>query len=138
MWRRMGRLTVTVHTASVPADDEWAAYIAQVRDHLPLETQRGLVVSAGGSPNGAQRKMMIEQLDGAKVPIAILTNSLLMRSAATAVSWFNPQLKVFGPDDLERALSYLDLTSWERSETLRTVAEFQNKLQLYVANPPRA
>lgn len=130
----MGRLTVAVHTDMLPADDEWAAYIAQVRDHLPLEEQRGLAISAGGSPNGKQRKMMTDQLGGAKVPFAILTNSMLMRSASTAVSWFNPQLKVFGPNDLEQAIAYLQLTSWERSETLRTVADFQDKLGIHVAN----
>lgn len=134
----MGRLTVTVHTDAVPADDEWAKYISGVHDHLPLEAQRGLVVSAGGGPNGRQRRMMVDALENAKVPFAILTNSLLMRSAATAVSWFNPYLKVFGPDDLEKAIAYLDLTAWERTETLRSVGEFEHKLGVRIANWPRA
>lgn len=133
----MGRLSVTVHTHYAPADDEWAAYIGQVRDYLPLEAQRGIVVSAGGSPNGTQRKMMIEKLQGAKVPIAIISNSWLMRSAATAVSWFNPQLKVFGPDDLEEAVKYLDLSSWERTEAMLTIADFQNRLDVQIANVPQ-
>lgn len=132
-WRRMGRFTVTVHTADVPGEEEWRDYIAQVSDHLPLEEQRALVISAGGGPNGKQRKMMVDELKGAKVPVAILTNSLLMRSASTAVSWFNPQLKVFGPNDLDSALDYLDLTAWERTESQHTSLELQRKLGIEVA-----
>lgn len=138
MWRRMGRFTLTVHTERVPSDEEWAQYISQVRDHMPLEEQRALVVSAGGSPSGMQRKAMVTALNGAKVPVAILTNSILMRSAATAVSWFNPQLKVFGPSDLEPAIDYLQLTPWERTETRNTLAEFQEKLKIDVARRPAA
>lgn len=134
IWRRLGRLTVTVHTQEVPADDEWAKYVSEAHDHLPLEAQRGLVVSAGGGPNGRQRRMMVEALDGAKVPFAILTNSLLMRSAATAVSWFNPYLKVYGPDDLEQAIAYLGLTAWERTEALRLVAAFESELHVRIVN----
>lgn len=134
----MGRFTLTVHTERVPSEEEWTQYISQVRDHMPLEEQRALVVSAGGGPNGTQRKAMVTALEGAKVPVAILSNSLLMRSAATAVSWFNPQLKVFGPNDLEPAIDYLGLTPWERTETRNTLVEFQATLRIDVARQAAA
>ncbi len=132
-WRRLGRFTITVHTEATPADDEWAKYMAQVCDHQPLEEQRALVISAGGGPGGKQRKMMVDALEGAKVPVAIITSSLVMRAAGTAVSWFNPYLEMFRPDDLQAALDYLDLSSWERTETPHTIHELQKKLGVEVA-----
>jgi hypothetical protein len=131
-WRRMARLVVTVHTAEVPSDEDWDAYMAGVHDYLPLEDQRVLVVSAGGGPNGKQRKMMVDALNGAKVPVAIITNSFLMRGAGIAVSWFNPSLKVLGPDELDAAVEYLGLTTWERVESARTLKQLEKGLGLDV------
>jgi len=132
----MARLVVTVHTRAVPSDEDWDAYMAQVDAYLPLEDQRVLVVSAGGGPNGKQRKMMVEALNGARVPVAIITNSLLMRGAGTAVSWFNPSLKVLGPGNLDAAVEYLGLTTWERVESDRALKELQKTLGLDVVRLP--
>ena len=131
----MARLVVTVHTAAVPSDEDWDAYMAGVDAYLPLEDQRVLVVSAGGGPNGKQRKMMVDALNGARVPVAIITNSLLMRGAGIAVSWFNPSLKVLGPADLDAAVEYLGLTTWERVESARALKQLGKELGLDVAQP---
>jgi hypothetical protein len=131
-WRRMARLVVTVHTEAVPSDEDWDAYMAGVDAYLPLEDQRVLVVSAGGGPNGKQRKMMVDALNGARVPVAIITNSLLMRGAGIAVSWFNPSLKVLGPGELDAAVEYLGLTTWERVESARTLKQLEKGLGLDV------
>lgn len=131
-WRRMGRLVTTVHTAKVPSDEDWAEYMAGVDAYLPLEAQRILVLSAGGGPTSAQRKLMTDALDGAKVPVAILTSSWTMRGAATAVSWFNPSLQVFGPSALDAAFEHLELTSWERDESIRVIHELQQALGVRV------
>jgi hypothetical protein len=90
----MRRLVVTVHSSEVPDDGDWDEYIGQVDAVLPLESQRILVISAGGGPNALQRAKMTDVLDGAKVPVAIMTNSWLMRGAGIAVSWFNPSLRI--------------------------------------------
>jgi hypothetical protein len=131
-WKRIGRLCVTVHTEHVPAELEWREYMKGVRRDVPMADQRVLVVSAGGGPNGKQRKMMTDELEGTQVPVAILTDSWVMRSAGIAVSWFNPMLKVLPPSALEQAFTYLDLTSWEREECRRIIDELQNKLKLTV------
>jgi len=134
----MGRLVVTAHTAAVPDDKEWGDYLAQVDAYLPLSGQRILVVSAGGGPNGPQRKGMTDALGGVKVPVAILTSSMMMRGAGIAVSWFNPSLKVFGPDGLDSALDYLELTPWEHTESIRVLNELQAQLGLGVVRSLRS
>jgi hypothetical protein len=132
----MGRLVVTVHTGQTPSDEDWGQYMAQVDAYLPLEDQRILVVSAGGSPNSAQRKMMTDALAGARVPVSIVTDSLVMRGAGVAVSWFNPSLKVFGPDALTPALGHLNLTAWEREEVLRAIDDLERGLGVHVIRRP--
>src|SRR5690606_30798982 len=123
-----------VHTAQVPSDEDWGEYMAGVDDYLPLEGQRILVLSAGGGPNSAQRKLMTDALNGAKVPVAILTSSWLMRGAATAVSWFNPSLRVLGPTAMDAAFEHLELTPWERGESVRVVQELQQSLGIRVTD----
>jgi hypothetical protein len=136
-WRRMARLVVTVHTHAVPEDEEWAEYMSGVDAYLPLEDQRILVVSAGGGPSGKQRQMMVEALNGARVPVAIITSSWVMRGSGIAVSWFNPSLKVFGPDALDSAIEYLGLTTWERMESTRCLKELEKGLGLDVVQLTR-
>lgn len=97
-----------------------------------MAAQKVLVVSAGGGPSGKQRKMMTDALEGTRVPVAILTESWLMRSAGIAVSWFNPMLKVLPPHALEEAFTYLDLTTWEREESRLILGELQKKLRVNV------
>jgi hypothetical protein len=131
-WRRLGRLVVTVHTEAVPSEEDWAEYMSGVDDIQPLDSQRIFVVSAGGGPTGVQRKMMTDALAGTKVPVAILTNSWLMRGAAIAVRWFNPSLAVFAPDAMDAAFNYLELTTWERNESARITKELQRALGIRV------
>jgi len=131
-WKTIGRLCVTVHTEAVPAEREWADYMKGVRREVPMAAQKVLVVSAGGGPSGKQRKMMTDALEGTRVPVAILTESWLMRSAGIAVSWFNPMLKVLPPHALEEAFTYLDLTTWEREESRLILGELQKKLRVNV------
>jgi len=130
----MGRLVVTVHTAEAPSDEDWNEYMSGVDGFLPLEDQRVLVVSAGGGPNAMQRKLMTDALQGAKVPVAILTNSWLMRGAGIAVRWFNPGLKIYAPHALESAFEHLRLTSWERIESALLIQRFQRQLDIAVTD----
>jgi hypothetical protein len=131
-WRVIGRLCVTVHTADEPAEAEWNEYMKGVRRQVPMADQKVVVISAGGGPNGKQRKMMTDELEGTRVPVAILTDSWLMRSAGIAVSWFNPMLKVLPPRALEEAFTYLELTTWEREESRLIIRELQKKLGVNV------
>lgn len=135
-WRRMGRLVVTVHSSEVPDEGDWDEYIGQVDAVLPLESQRILVISAGGGPNALQRAKMTDVLDGAKVPVAIMTNSWLMRGAGIAVSWFNPSLRIFGARSLEPAQEYLNLTAWERLECVEAARDLQRELGIEMLELP--
>lgn len=134
MWRRLGRFVVTVHTGDEPTDEEWAKYVGGADAYRPLEDQRILVVSDGGAPNGTQRNQLVGLLNNAKVPTAILTKSWIMRASGTAVSWFNPSLKIFGPSAIRPAIDYLGLTRWECTEAVRLLQEFQGALRLRVVD----
>lgn len=135
-WRRLGRLVVTVHSSESPRDEEWHDYIKQADAVLPLESQRILVISAGGAPSALQREEMTNVLGGAKVPVVILTNSLVMRGAGIAVSWFNPSLKVFGPNALIPTFEHLQLNRWERVECIVAGRDLQTELGVTLVQFP--
>lgn len=137
VWRRLGRFAVTVHSERAPLDEEWSRYVASAREYLPLVEQRILVISAGGAPNAAQRRQLVTLLEGALAPTAILTGSWLMRGAGTAVSWFNPSLRVFGLDGLAQAMDHLQLNDTERKVGISYVQELQSRLGVNLVQPLR-
>ncbi len=137
VWRRLGRFVVTVHSEREPLDEEWSRYVASAREYLPLLDQRILVISGGGAPNAAQRRQLVTLLEGGLAPTAILTGSWLMRGAGTAVSWFNPSLRVFGLDGLAQAMDHLQLNDTERKVGIAYVQELQSRLGVNLVQPLR-
>ena len=134
LWKRLGRVVVTVHAAREPTEDEWVRYVTAAVEHRGMDEQRILVLSAGGAPNPAQRRRLITNLEGATAPTAIVTNSWLVRGAGTAVSWFNPELRVFGPRALDQAMDFLRLSSGERSMCVTLVRDLQSQLGVLVVD----
>jgi hypothetical protein len=60
----------------------------------------------------------------------VLTPSALARAAGTAISWFNPSIKMFDPEALERALDHLDATRAQRDLLARTLGELRRELDV--------
>src|SRR5262249_16125686 len=101
VWER-DRLSVVVslHSAENPADEEWEAYLAVIKeaiDRLGLENVRAIAVTDGGAPSSAQRNRLNQLLGGRSVPGGVVTDSALVRGIVTALSWFNRAVKSFAP-----------------------------------------
>ncbi len=137
VWRRMGRLVLTVHSAKEPAENDWGRFLSEACQFDPLQEQRVLVVSAGGAPNPAQRRRLVEVLNGARPLTAVLTPSWLVRGAGTAVSWFNPNLRVFSPRESREANEYLQLTAVESDEGWQLILQLQRELGIEVVQSHR-
>lgn len=118
---RTGAVIVYVHTADAPSDVEWdqAMRFFEAPD---LRHLRVLVYTDGAAPNVSQRARLNGLLGSNKLPMAVLTPSVLARAAGTAISWFNPNLRVYGPDDYEAAFKQLNASADERT-ALRTLVE---------------
>lgn len=114
-WRFEGRVCVLVHTSAPPDRSEWHDYVRDLKRIGANQNQRVIVRSYGGGPDGAQRKLLTDVKGQREVPASILTNSVLARAVATAISWFIPQLKVFGVAAFEPACAFLELSPAERA-----------------------
>lgn len=120
-------LMLCVHTSDPPNEAEWAIYITTLKRFDP-ERLRTIVFTDGGAPNSAQRKQVNEALGGKTSQGAVVTGSLLVRSAVTTLSWFNPKIKAFSPDRTEEAFKYLGLSAAEIPRIWIIVHRMREKL----------
>jgi hypothetical protein len=104
-----GRILMAAHSAVPPSDLEWQGFLDALERH-GVEGARLLVWTDGAAPNLAQREAFDKLLAGRTVTVAVLASSTFVRGVATAISWFNPTVKVFPPDKVEEALGYLGVT----------------------------
>jgi hypothetical protein len=129
-WRQVGRLFVVVHSETSPTDVEWDAQIRTfTAGRGPI---RILVHTEGGAPNAAQRGRLTALLKGRDLAVAVLTNSALARAAGVALRWIRPQLRLFAPSEIERALDYVGSAGQERADVRAALDDLKAKL-----NPPR-
>jgi hypothetical protein len=129
-WRNEGRLHVVVHTADAPMRSEWDQYVRDLMGPPRAAQQRVLVRTYGGVPDGAQRKQLTDALDHNEQLAAILTHKMLARTAATAISWFIPGLKVFGITGFDAACEHLRLSADERERCRRALGDLEHELGL--------
>jgi hypothetical protein len=103
-----GRVLMVAHNAEPPTDEEWKDFLRALDRH-GIEGARLLVWTDGAAPNSAQRQALNDQLGGRTIPIAVLSTSTFVRGVATAISWFNPGVKVFPPDKVNDAIRHLGI-----------------------------
>ena len=94
-------------SANLPyASQEWARYMVELRG-APKLSLKTMVLTEGASPNAAQRKEMVDLFQGMAPPTGIVSSNSLVRGLTTALSWFNPNVKSFSPDQMGEAFAYL-------------------------------
>jgi len=122
-----GDLMICVHTSRAPSDAEWARYIAAVGT-CDVERLRTVVFTDGGAPNSEQRKLVNRALGGKTSVGGIVTGNVVVRSAVTALSWFNPKIKAFSPERTEEAFQHVGLTPDEVPAVWEIVARLRTEL----------
>lgn len=126
-WKVAGRLWVAVHSAENPSGLDWARFVNDSRANPPGPNGRVLVISFGGGPDNRQRRELAETVKRA-VPTAILTSSLFLRGLGHAFAFFNPQMKIVGLHEAEKAYDFLELTPEERRQARRLQEELTEQL----------
>jgi hypothetical protein len=121
----VGNLHVIVVGEKDPAPSDWDAYIHAIQASMKAGAEprqlRTLVFSDGGGPNSAQRKAVANLLNGQATPVAIVSNSAVMRGIMTALAWFNPLARAYAPGEIGDALAFLGVP--ERSfDSIRDTA----------------
>ena len=111
---------VVVHSVRAPTDAEWDEYLRQTGEWLP-EVHGVLIVTEGGGPTSSQRrslkKMLAEKMHHS-IFLAVISSSMLARGIVLAINLFNPYIRAFHPEDLDRALSFLGVPVAERPALL--------------------
>ena len=105
-------LFVVIHPNRPPADDEWMTYLRSWSGH-DMSRMRTLVFTDGGGPSASQRRLATEALGGKESLTAVVSSSSMVRGVVTALSWFNPKIKSFSPDEAQRAFEYLRIVAPE-------------------------
>jgi hypothetical protein len=134
--RLVDNVVIVVHTGSAPSNDEWKTYIDTVIDGGKrfggdLRLCRQLVLSDGGGPNSAQRAMAqkaAEQMNGAQMPVAVVSASAFVRGIVTAFNWFNMNLKAFHPAEARHVIEFLGIDPLVAQEIWTELEEIQEEL----------
>ena len=114
---------VVVHPNTQPTDEDWGRFLEFCfsdadRTH---SVKRGVVLTPGAAPSNHQRRAQRDALRDAGVegsidiPMALLTDSRIVRTVATAVSFFTGQsFKAFSPLDVHLGLDYIGVSAGSR------------------------
>jgi hypothetical protein len=135
--KAVGNYLLFAHGKQRPTDAEWETTLQSFREAKNASAVRVLVFTAGAAPDTPQRAKLNDLLGDSKPRIAVLTSSPLARAAGTALRWFNPQFRIFRPDEVERALDHLQVPESDRTslreEFAKLVAEVAPSALLKVA-----
>ena len=104
------------------SDHEWALLVDAVRSQASALMGIVIVTPSGKGPNAGQRKQIAavaEHFSKSFRGVALLTDSVVVRGALTAIRWLNPQGPVAEPfalQGLEGALDFLKLDAEQKIE----------------------
>jgi hypothetical protein len=114
---RLEGLMCLIHDDRQPSMEDWKVYVqALVEAVSEHAVRRLLVVSRGGGPNAAQRKLLVRDIVPAlggeawALRTAVCTSSPLARGITVALGWISTgNLTGFGYDERRRALEFLEI-----------------------------
>lgn len=126
---------VVVQTAEAPTEEDAATYLKALAPYVnAVPAPKVLVVTEGGAPGPAIRQQIdrIVSPHKARTKFAIVTGSTFARGVLLAIRAINPFYHGFSPNDLEGALRYLEMPSFQSADVLRRV----NALRAELGLPP--
>jgi hypothetical protein len=129
--RAMGQLLLVVHPSRPPSGAEWDHFVTFSREKQQKGPIQMLVVTQGGAPNAAQRIQCRVLFESGPLPVAVLSDSALVRGVVTALSWFNPGIRGFSfraGAGIHDALKYLQLDELRVDHVLTEIRAMQREV----------
>jgi hypothetical protein len=122
------KLGITVHGVANPSDQEWDALLAEIQKLADWRGMRVIVFSRGGGPDVRQRRRLVASMKGIHPPTVLLTDSVVARGIATAMTWFRRDLKVFPTTKRAEAFRELGLADGVAAKANATIERFLREL----------
>jgi hypothetical protein len=130
---------IWLHTGSDPSTEEWTASCRNVsefakRNGGDFSRFRAFMVTDGGTPDALQRKELFrDALGGYPARMSVITEavvtSALKRGIATALTWMNPNFRVFEPSDLPLALDHIGIELARFDSIWESLASMQASME---------
>lgn len=128
-------ILVAVHTSEPPSEAEWNGWVALLERcgravEQDLWRLPNLVVTDGGAPSTAQRTAVNVLIAQAKTmpPVAVVTDSILVRTLLRGFSIFNPRMRGFAPADFAAAIAHLGLPASEAPSLIQACRRLAREL----------
>lgn len=125
-------ILVAVHTSVAPSEAEWSSWVALLDEHgkrvaEDLWRMPNLVITDGGAPSTAQRTVVNMLIAQGKTmpPVAVVTDSLVVRTLLRAFSVFNPRMRGFAPGAFAGAVSHLGLPASEARSLVQACKQLE-------------
>jgi hypothetical protein len=122
----LGSLLVLYHSTQPPTNEEWddmlLVFERMMQAHGLVKT---IVLTEGGFPSATQRAALVKVFGTGTSRTAILTRSTAGRAIVTALRWWNPTMATFSPDELPKAMEFLELEPGMRGTIERTLADLR-------------
>jgi hypothetical protein len=125
--RVIDRLVLVVYGIAGPTDADWIEYLGVV-ERSGLDRTAHLIVTDGGGPTAAQRRLLYGLLAGRTRPVAVVSGSLQVRAIVTAMSWFNRSIRAFPVPGLADAIAYLEIPASRVDLIRREVSVLRRQL----------
>ncbi|MFZ5890585.1 MAG: hypothetical protein ACOY0T_05900 [Myxococcota bacterium] len=132
-YRLIDGIFIVVHAARSPSDLEWASFVNELRTTSAHHHRAAIGYSYGGGPDGKQRGMLKEfmKVENRKnVPVALLTNSVMVRGLGVALSWLVRTIKVFPLSGEQAAFEFLGLSVDESARVHQIRVELERGLDI--------
>lgn len=117
-----------VHADVPPEDADWQRMVT-VRNSNRAKIRGSLVIAPPrASINAAQRADVAEFMKATGVPIAVITDSALIRGVARAVGFLGVQVRAYPRTELVSAMNFLMVSPSRQADMLRRIEVLQSQL----------
>lgn len=122
VFERVGSTFVLLHTKAAPSDPEWNRYMDAFRAlGRDLASMGILVLTDGGGPTSAQRRVMNEIAADAPARVAIVSDAPAVRFIVSTIALFHAHIRTFGVRSLPAALEHVGVRGEHEREVRRTL-----------------
>ncbi|HEY3593193.1 MAG TPA: STAS/SEC14 domain-containing protein [Polyangiaceae bacterium] len=121
------QLLVSWQNTHEASDDEWDNYVQAVSS-LRGPGAASLVLTDGGYPTRKQQARLFEQIKDNR-RVAVVSSASTLRFVVSILSFINPNIKSYMPDELVDAITYLRVPEASHPIVLATVESLRRRLE---------